>query len=90
MSEISELSKIIADLENSEDIEMFLHELLTESERKDLSLRWKLMGRLYEGVPQRRIAADLGISLCKITRGSKILKDKNSVARKILEEKGGH
>lgn len=85
MSEISELSEILSHLKTSEEIEMFLHELLTESERKDLSLRWKLMDKLFGGVPQRKIAADLGISLCKITRGSKILKEKNSVARKILE-----
>jgi len=85
MSEISELSEILSSLKNSEEIEMFLHELLTESERKDLSLRWKLMDKLFSGVPQRKIASDLGISLCKITRGSKILKEKNSVARKILE-----
>lgn len=87
MSKISELSVILSSLKNSEEIEMFLHELLTESERKDLSLRWKLMDKLFAGVPQRKIASDLGISLCKITRGSKILKEKNSIARKILEKR---
>lgn len=87
MSEIKELSEILAGLKNSEEIEMFLDELLTESERKDLSLRWKLMDRLHDGVPQRKISSELGISLCKITRGSKILKDNQSISRKILEDR---
>ncbi len=85
MSGIHELAEIFARIDNKAEIEKFLNELLTESERKDLSLRWELLGQLYSGVPQRKISADLGISLCKITRGSKILKNKDSVSRKILE-----
>ena len=84
MQEIKEISKIIADITRPEDVEKFLNEILTENERKDLSLRWELMKKLYSGVPQRIIAAELGISLCKITRGSKILKSPDSVAARIL------
>ena len=43
---------------------------------------------LQAGVPQRRIAEELGISLCKITRGSRILKRPQGVIRGILEKKG--
>jgi TrpR family transcriptional regulator, trp operon repressor len=63
----------------------FLEEILTPAERKDLALRWKLMEMLQEGIPQRKIASELGISLCKITRGAKILKDGRSVSKCYLE-----
>ena len=89
MSELQELSEIIADLKGPEEIEKFLTELLTESERKGIGLRWRLMDMLFRGVPQRKISSDLGISLCKITRGSKIVQDKDSIARAILLSQSG-
>ena len=62
----------------------FLEELLTPSERRDLALRWELMNRLKQGIPQRKIAKDLSISLCKITRGAKILKQDHSISKHYL------
>ena len=89
MPEIREISRILADITSSDDIEKFLYEILTDNERRDLSLRWELMKKLYNGIPQRSIAAELGISLCKITRGSKILKSADSVTGKILADLTG-
>ena len=60
-------------------------ELFTPAERRDFALRWRLMGMLRQGIPQRIVAARLGISLCKITRGSKVLKARDSVCRRMLE-----
>ncbi|MBP5757313.1 MAG: transcriptional regulator, partial [Spirochaetales bacterium] len=34
----------------------------------------------------RRIAKDMEVSLCKITRGSKTLKNDESVIRKVLSD----
>lgn len=84
MSELREISKILSDITSADDVEKFLYEILTDSERRDLSLRWELMKKLYKGVPQRSIASELGISLCRITRGSKILKSPDSVTGKLL------
>ncbi|MCK4768643.1 MAG: transcriptional regulator, partial [Desulfobacula sp.] len=50
----------------------------------DISLRWKLLKDLHNGLTQRKIAEKYGISLCKITRGSKILKNKDSAVLKVL------
>ncbi len=85
MTNIKELSEIISKLSRSEDVEKFLDEMLTEKEKKDLVLRWELLKRLNDGIPQRNIASDLKISLCKITRGSRILKSDESIAGKILK-----
>lgn len=84
MPEIREISKILAEMTIAEDVEKFLYEILTDNERRDLSLRWELMKKLYKGVPQRSIASELGISLCRITRGSKILKSPDSVTGRLL------
>ena len=84
MSAFKEITQILSDITRPEDIEKFLNEILTENERKDLSLRWDLMRKLHDGIPQRAISSELGISLCKITRGSKILKSGDSIINKIL------
>ncbi len=62
-----------------------LKEMLTPDELRNVQLRWRLMQMLHEGQSQRAIARRLGISLCKITRGSRILKDGNSVAAVIIK-----
>jgi TrpR family trp operon transcriptional repressor len=61
-----------------------LREVLTSAERRDLALRWELMRRLVAGESQRRIAQELGISLCKITRGSRVIRTRGSVCRRLL------
>lgn len=82
---MKEVARILNRIHSEEMIERFLNELLTPAERKRLLLRWKLVKMLHEGKSQRAIAKSLGISLCKITRGSRELKKKNSAFRIILE-----
>ncbi len=40
---------------------------------------------LSNGKTQREIAKDLNVSLCKVTRGSKILKDKKAITPKLIQ-----
>ncbi len=80
-----ELLEILLSLESKEELRQLLTDLLTPAERDDISLRWKLVKALYQGMPQRKIAEKYRISLCKITRGSKILKQENSIVLKLLE-----
>jgi TrpR family transcriptional regulator, trp operon repressor len=86
MQSHKELVKAFSSIDNERDMERFLEEILTESEREALVFRWRLMKDLYHGETQRHIADKHHISLCKITRGSKILKDKNSISLKLLKE----
>jgi TrpR family trp operon transcriptional repressor len=69
-------------------MKQFFDEIFTDAERKDLELRWKLMQKLKQGISQRDISAELGISLCKITRGSKIIKNDASATNRLLRENG--
>lgn len=57
-----------------ETVHEVLMALLTARERDKIALRWRLVCLLEQGMTQRAIAAELGVSLCKITRGSHELK----------------
>ena len=84
MDNIEELTEIFAKETDKKRIRKLMQEILTPAELTDLAKRWFLMKELYNGKAQRKIAKEMEISLCKITRGSKILKDSDSEFRKIL------
>ncbi len=82
---INEISKTLAEIKDPDTIEAFLTSILTDKEVSDISSRWELVKKLDEGMPQRAIASELGLSLCKITRGSKELHKNHSAFKKVLE-----
>ena len=84
MENIKELSKIIDNIKTEDEAYSFLNEILTESELDVLSKRWRILKMLNEGCTQRDIAKRLNVSLCKVTRGAKILKNDKSVVKKYL------
>ena len=77
-----ELLNIIFAIKDTDALEQLFKDLFTPAELDDLTLRWKL----HQGIPQRKIAEKYGISLCKITRGSKVLKKKEGVMADILKQ----
>ena len=84
MEYIQKISKLVKNLHSEAETTAFFKELLTESEIETLSKRWRILDLLAKGKTQREIAKELQVSLCKVTRGAKILKDKNSVLSKYL------
>lgn len=80
----ADLARTLARLRDPELVERFLREILTPSEAVDLGSRWALLQRLEAGESQRAIAAELGLSLCKITRGARELKRPDSALRRVL------
>ncbi len=78
------LLKVISSINNLDDLNRFFEDIFTPAELDDISLRWKLLKDLHKGLTQRKIAEKYGISLCKITRGSKILKNKDSLVLEVL------
>lgn len=83
-SEWNELTDLLTAVNDSEMMKDFLLALLTKKEREEIALRWSLVKQLHEGRSQRAVASDLGLSLCKITRGAKELKQENSVFPKLF------
>jgi len=83
---MAEISTALARMTDPVLIEAFLAQLLTKSEAKRIMLRWELSKELCQGKSQRRIAGELGVSLCKITRGSRELKKEKSALKRVIEE----
>ena len=85
--QIRDLIDSVVKIDSEVEMESFFKELLTESEIETLSKRWRILRMLNEGTTQRDIAKELQVSLCKVTRGAKILKDEKSVLAKMIKEK---
>lgn len=75
---LDELARALARCQDPELTKAFLQSLLTPNELQEVSTRWALVRLIDEGMSQRNIAKTLGLSLCKITRGSKELKKEDS------------
>ncbi|MBM3228245.1 transcriptional regulator [Candidatus Peribacteria bacterium] len=67
------LYQLFAAVDTPREAEMLLQDLLTPEEVASISGRWQLIRMLDEGVPQREIAEEIGLSISKITRGSRML-----------------
>lgn len=86
MDNLEELIEIFSRTTDKKDMRALFNELFTGAELTDISKRWYLMKEIYRGTPQRTIAKEMEISLCKITRGSKVLKKDDSRFRAILSD----
>lgn len=82
-----DMVKLFTQVESEEDMKALFDDMFTQAEIRDFTIRWKLMNDLYEHVPQRSIAQELRISLCRITRGSRMLKKKDGYVRRRLSER---
>ena len=80
---IKEIASLMTEMSLEEGY-TFLSEILTPAEISTLSKRWRILKMLNEGFSQREIAKDLQVSLCKVTRGAKILKNQESVLAQYL------
>ena len=83
---LQEISQFLAKNDDEKEILRFMKSLFTPAELKSIASRWQIVKLLDRGVPQRKIAKDLHLSLCKITRGSKELKKRNSILKKAIRQ----
>jgi len=81
---ITELASALAKTKDALLIKSFLRRLLTPAETADIAARWALVKALEQKIPQREIAKTLGLSLCKITRGSKEMKNPDQAFQRMI------
>ena len=81
-----ELVSLIAKTDDANFLTDFFECLFTKPEKIELAKRWLLVKEIEKGTTQREIAKMFGMSLCKITRGSKELKKEDSAFKKMLEK----
>lgn len=82
---LDEIVHILARTNDEQLISDFFNCMFTKAELKDFASRWILVKELNSGTPQRKIAQMYGMSLCKITRGSKELKKDGSAFKLLLD-----
>ena len=74
-SHMREIYRLFASVKNEKEVEMLLKDILTPQELFSVAERWQLIQELAKGTPQRDIAKKLGLSISKITRGSRMLQE---------------
>jgi TrpR family trp operon transcriptional repressor len=84
MKKLNEIARVLAETNDQKKISAFLAGILTANEIAEISSRWELVKLLEQGQSQRQIARKLKLSLCKITRGSRELKKKDSALRHMI------
>ena len=81
---LCEVSLALANTGDAPLIRNFLRRILTPTEAANIASRWALVKALEQKVPQREISRTLGLSLCKITRGSREMKNPDQAFQKML------
>ena len=85
---LDDLYALFVSVENEKEAEKLLEDILTPQELASVAERWQLIRELAKGTPQREIAAKLGISISKITRGSRMLQYGGGGFAKFLKKAG--
>lgn len=80
-----EIVQAFQSLTKESDVKNFMFDIFTDAELVTLSKRWRILKLLSEGYSQRAVAKELGVGLCKVTRGAKILKNKKAVVTNFLK-----
>ena len=78
--DIEELYRAILALEKPDEIRAFFRDLLTETEIREITERWKAARMLSAGIPYTRIIEETGLSSTTVAR----------VARWVKKGTGGY
>ena len=81
----SHLLNALCSIDDPLEMRRVLSDLLTRSEIAALQKRWAILCLLREGMPQREIARRIGGSLCNVTRGARLLRDKSCASATLME-----
>jgi len=73
MSNFNDFIDLIHSINDKQLLADFLVGVTTDKERSELTRRVEIMKRLIAGEPQQEIAANLGVGVATVTRGSKEL-----------------
>ncbi|GEM_PF-1880336 len=82
-----ELAELFLEFENKAEFKAFLLDFLTSVERKELWERWCIVDLLLSGVAQRDIRDELGISISKVTRGSRAIQTGTGAFVKLWQKR---
>ena len=81
----SHLLNALCSIQDPVEMRRVLSDLLTRSEIAALQKRWAILRLLRDGIPQREIARRIGGSLCNVTRGARLLHDRNCASARLMD-----
>lgn len=70
-NQLNELIELLLNIKNKDDMKNFLLGILTPKELEEIPTRLQIVKRLKRGIPQHKIAEDLGVGIATVTRGSR-------------------
>ena len=82
------LYKLFSAIRSEKEARMLLTDMLTPAELRSLAKRWEELQLLARGMKQREVAKKLKISISKVTRGSRVLRDGSGGAWLFLRRLG--
>jgi TrpR family trp operon transcriptional repressor len=85
-SHAARLAEIFSHVQTKAELEDLITDLFTPAERKDLWERWCIVDLLFKGIAQRDIRDQLGVSISKVTRGSRELQFGTGAFRRLWEK----
>lgn len=74
---LKELYQFLSNLKNAQEAEKVLKDLLTPQELNIISERLQILKNVAKGKPHREISKELGVSIGKVSRGSKVIQAGN-------------
>ncbi len=84
-----ELVEVFSKITNDKElITLFLKDILTPNEFEALTLRWQIVKKLNKGETHRCVVGDLGLGMSTVTRGSRMLRNKNGGFNLIFKKLG--
>ena len=82
---LEDLLGLIVSARTKKDAEVLLYDLLTATEREAVVQRLQIVKLIAKGVTHRKISADLGVSISKVTRGSQALKVSKGLFKRLCK-----
>lgn len=79
------LYRLVADIPSLKSAEKVLEDLLTPQELAVIAERLQIVKLLSKGATQREVAAELGVSISKVTRGAHVLQYGTGALSKLLK-----
>ncbi len=84
-----ELLEVFSKLNSDKDfIALFLKDMFTPNEIENLALRWQIIKKLNNKETHRSVAGDLGLGISTVTRGSRMLRNKDGGFHQMLKKFG--
>jgi Trp operon repressor len=81
---LATLDRLLATCDTADERRELLADLLTEAELVDLAQRWEIVRRVLEGIPQRTVQREVGVSISLVTRASNALKARGKGFRRAF------